>query len=213
LGGLLAARVLSDYFDEVMILDGDELPGDAIRRSGFMEHGFAKLAAAVALATLAVPNLTFAQHYTQTNLISDLPGMAAQTDPNLKNSWGLTRSPTVQPSGAVGSPWWIANNNSGTSTLDNGNGNPQNIFAEANGSISNFVVVPPPGFAAAGTRSTPTDIVYNGSPTDFLLNQGKPAVFIFCHRIWHPLRLESRRKPSPRWQAAFAKRCSGSRQL
>jgi hypothetical protein len=87
LGGLSAARLLSDYFDEVMILDGDELPGDAIRRSGFMEHGFAKLAAAVALATFAVPNLTFAQHYTQTNLISDLPGMAAQTDPNLKNSW------------------------------------------------------------------------------------------------------------------------------
>jgi hypothetical protein len=42
----------------------------------------------------------------------------------------------------VGSPWWIANNNSGTSTLDDGNGNPQNIAVEANGSTSNFVVVP-----------------------------------------------------------------------
>src|SRR6202011_4725206 len=125
----------------------------------------AKLFAAVALATFAVPNLTLAQHYTQTNLISDIPGMAAHTDPNLKNSWGLTRSPT-------GSPWWIANNNSGTSTLDDGNGNPINIFVEANGSTSNFVVVPPPGFAAAGTPSTPTGIVFNGSPTDFLLNKG-----------------------------------------
>ena len=124
----------------------------------------AKLSAAVALATFAVPNLTLAQHYTQTNLISDMPGMAAHTDPNLKNSWGLTRSPTVQPNGMVGSPWWIANNNSGTSTLDDGNGNPQNIAVEANGSTSNFVVVPPPGFAAPGTPSTPTGIVYNGSP-------------------------------------------------
>jgi uncharacterized protein (TIGR03118 family) len=144
----------------------------------------AKLSAAVALATFAVPNLTLGQHYTQTNLISDMPGMAAHTDPNLKNSWGLTRSPTVQPNGMVGSPWWIANNNSGTSTLDDGNGNPQNIAVEANGSTSNFVVVPPPGFAAPGTPSTPTGIVYNGSPIDFLLNKGKPAgkpaVFIFA---------------------------------
>jgi uncharacterized protein (TIGR03118 family) len=144
----------------------------------------AKLFAAVALTTFAVPNLTHAQHYNQTNLISDLPGVAAHTDPNLKNCWGLTRSPTVQPSGAAGSPWWIANNNSGTSTLDDGNGNAINIFVEANGSTSNFVVVPPPGFAAAGTPSTPTGIVYNGSPTDFFLNKGKPAgkpaIFIFA---------------------------------
>jgi len=34
LGGLSAARVLSDYFDEVMILDRDELPDDATRRPG-----------------------------------------------------------------------------------------------------------------------------------------------------------------------------------
>ena len=34
LGGLSVARVLSDYFDEVMILDRDELPEDAIPRPG-----------------------------------------------------------------------------------------------------------------------------------------------------------------------------------
>jgi 2-polyprenyl-6-methoxyphenol hydroxylase-like FAD-dependent oxidoreductase len=34
LGGLSAARVLSDYFDEVIILDRDELPDDAIPRPG-----------------------------------------------------------------------------------------------------------------------------------------------------------------------------------
>jgi uncharacterized protein (TIGR03118 family) len=132
---------------------------------------------ALALAVLLVPNRTPAQHYTQKNLISDIPGMAAHTDPNLKNAWGLTRSPS-------GSPWWIANNNSGTSTLEDGSGNPINIFVEANASTSNFVVVPPPGFAAPGTQSTPTGIVFNGSPTDFLLNKGKPAgkpaIFLFA---------------------------------
>lgn len=34
LSGLSAARVLSDYFDQVMILDRDELPDDATPRSG-----------------------------------------------------------------------------------------------------------------------------------------------------------------------------------
>ncbi len=137
----------------------------------------APLSVTLALVTFAIPGLTNAQHYTQKNLISDIPGMADKTDPNLKNPWGLTRSPT-------GSPWWIANNNSGTSTLVDGSGNPINIFVEADASKSNFVVVPPPGFAAKGTQSTPTGIVFNGSPTDFLLNKGtpagRPAVFIFA---------------------------------
>jgi hypothetical protein len=74
----------------------------------------AKLSLVITLATFAFPSLTPAQHNTQKNLISDIPDMAPKTDPNLKNPWGLTRSPTVQPSGAVGSPWWIANNNSGS---------------------------------------------------------------------------------------------------
>jgi uncharacterized protein (TIGR03118 family) len=174
----LPEAIMSNHLSPQFAIDHwSFIPRRPIVGYGFMEHGFAKLAAAVALATFAVPNLAFAQHYTQTNLISDIPGIAAHTDPNLKNPWGLTRSPT-------GSPWWIANNNSGTSTLDDGQGNPQNNFVQANGSISNFVVVPPPGFAAAGTPSTPTGIVYNGSPIDFLLDQGKPAgnpaVFIFA---------------------------------
>src|SRR5467141_3303510 len=145
---------------------------------------FLKSFSFLSLFLLMLPALTFAQRYTQKNLVSDVPqpDNADKTkvlvDANLKNPWGLTRSPG-------GSPWWIANNNSGTSTLDDGNGNPINIFVEANGSTSNFVVLPPPGFAAAGTPSSPTGIVFNGSPTDFLLKikgkpTGKPAVFIFA---------------------------------
>ena len=149
---------------------------------------YAKFIAVLAL-TASVPGVTLAQHYTQTNLISNISGKAANTDPNLKNPWGLTRSPG-------GSPWWVANNNSGTSTLETGTGTPVNIFVEADGSKSNFVVVPPPGFAAAGTQSAPTGIVFNGSPTDFILNKGvparKPAAFIFATEDgtisgWNPL--------------------------
>ena len=135
------------------------------------------------LSPFLLPALTLAQHYKQTNLVSDLPGQgAAVVDPNLKNPWGLTRS-SPTPANPNGSPWWINNNNSGTSSLYTGAGVAVNIFTEAGGAPGNFVVVPPPGFAAPGTSSTPTGIVFNGSPSNFILDKGtpagKPAIFIF----------------------------------
>jgi len=36
------------------------------------------------------------------------------------------------------------------------------------------VIVPPPGFSP-GTLAAPTGIVFNGSPTDFILDKGTPA--------------------------------------
>jgi len=112
-----------------------------------------------------LPALTFAQRYKQTNLVSNITGMAPTIDPNLKNPWGLTRS--------SGSPWWVGNNNSGTSTLYTGTG--QIIPINGNG----VVIVPPPGFAP-GTQSAPTGVVFNGSPTDFLVAPGASAHFIFA---------------------------------
>ena len=40
--------------------------------------------------------------YVQTNLVSDIPGLAEATDPHLVNPWGVSFSPT-------GSPFWISN--------------------------------------------------------------------------------------------------------
>src|SRR5262249_19063131 len=65
----------------------------------------AALAAALAVALLAVGAGSAAppgNRFTITPLASDVPGLAPATDPNLQNTWGLTRSAT--------SPWWIANN-------------------------------------------------------------------------------------------------------
>src|SRR6266403_1751344 len=127
---------------------------------------FLKILVVFTLSIFLLPAVTQAQQYTQKNLVSDLPqpnnadGTKVLVDPNLKNPWGLTRSSTnpARP----GSPWWVGNNNSGTSTLYDGNGNPINIFTEAGGIAGNFVIVPPPGFAP-GTQSTPTGVVVNGS--------------------------------------------------
>lgn len=68
----------------------------------------------LALST-ALSNPAFADYYQQTNLVSDIPGLAVNTDPNLVNPWGISFSPT--------GPFWVSNNGTATSTLYNGSGN------------------------------------------------------------------------------------------
>src|SRR6202171_940799 len=65
----------------------------------------------------AVPSGLWAQQggYFQTNLVSNTAGVATTTDPQLLNPWGISFLP--------GQDFWIANNNSGTSTLYDLNGN------------------------------------------------------------------------------------------
>jgi uncharacterized protein (TIGR03118 family) len=69
------------------------------------------------LLTLAVPSGLWAQQtgYFQTNLVSNTSGVATTTDPQLLNPWGISILP--------GQDFWIANNNSGTSTLYDEAGN------------------------------------------------------------------------------------------
>jgi len=47
--------------------------------------------------------------YQQTNLVSDLPGVAQLQDTNLVNAWGISHS--------TNSPFWISDNGTGLSTL------------------------------------------------------------------------------------------------
>ena len=89
---------------------------------------------------LVFTSLASAQKYTQTNLVSDIPGLAAITDPNLVNAWGIAFS--------SGSPVWIADNGTGLSTLYTGTGS----------IVPLVVTIPAPG----GTGSAPTGIVFNG---------------------------------------------------
>ena len=84
--------------------------------------------------------------YTQTNLTSNQPGVAQNTDPNLRNAWGVTFLPaSVFPGG---SPFWVSDNNSGHSTLYNQRG---------------VLVAPPVDIPSpsADTGGTPTGIVAN----------------------------------------------------
>lgn len=69
------------------------------------------------LTTLAIPFSLAAQQggYFQTNLVSNTSGVATTTDAQLLNPWGIAILP--------GQDFWIANNNGGTSTLYDLNGN------------------------------------------------------------------------------------------
>ena len=69
------------------------------------------------LMTLATPSGLLAQQsgYFQNNLVSNTAGVAKTTDPQLLNPWGISILP--------GQDFWIANNNGGTSTLYDGQGN------------------------------------------------------------------------------------------
>ena len=117
-------------------------------------------AAAVVFAmTFFASSTAFAQGYVQTNLVSDIPGLAPTTDPLTVNPWGITRSGT--------SPWWIADNGTGVSTIYNGAG-----VASQNPPGVQFVVHIPNAPSGTGTAS-PTGVVFNGT-ADF---GGKRFIF------------------------------------
>src|SRR3984893_15363622 len=69
------------------------------------------------LTMFGSPSFLFGQQtgYKQTNLVANIAGVANHTDAQLSNPWGI--------SFANGSPFWIANNNGGTSTLYGAQGN------------------------------------------------------------------------------------------
>ncbi len=68
------------------------------------------------LMTLAIPSGLLAQQagYSQTNLVSNVAGVGTTTDTQLLNPWGISVLP--------GEDFWIADNNSGVSTLYDQNG-------------------------------------------------------------------------------------------
>jgi uncharacterized protein (TIGR03118 family) len=106
--------------------------------------------------------------YLQTNLVSDVPGLAVHTDPNLKNPWGTSVGP--------GSPIWVSDNHAGVTTLYDGAGNPQ----------PRVVAIPAPPSAGNGAVGAPTGQAFNTfdpSSSDFVISKNGvsgPAFFVFA---------------------------------
>ena len=95
--------------------------------------------------------------YSQTNLVSDTPGISAnRTDTLLANAWGIAIGPT--------GTFWISDNHSGTTAVyDN------------NGAQVRYEVNIPNGTKAA----SPSGVVYNGT-SNFSTPHNGTATFIFA---------------------------------
>jgi len=98
-------------------------------------------------------------NFTQTNLVSDLNGVALHMDPDLVNPWGISFGAT--------SPFWVSDNGTGKSTLYDGLGNKQGLI----------VTIPPAAGSPAGTISAPTGQVFNPTAGGGTFNGGR---FIFA---------------------------------
>ena len=116
----------------------------------------------VGAAPAGAANVNSQNAYVVTNLQSNVPGRAANTDPDLVNGWGITAGPTT--------PWWVNDNGTHKSTLYNGN----------TGTKITQVIVNVAG--ANSQPADPTGIVFNGVAGDFRLdptNATSGARFIF----------------------------------
>src|SRR5246127_1026145 len=110
------------------------------------------------LLTIAGASSVFAQPtgYSQTNLVANSPGVANHTDAQLSNPWGIAFIP--------GQPFWVANNNGGTSTQYDAQGN----------KMQPTITIPSASVNAPCNPGCPTGIVANPTLTNF-----NGALFIF----------------------------------
>ena len=118
--------------------------------------------------------------YVVKNLVSDLPGIAPNTDPVLQNAWGVTFTPGA-------SPFWIADNATGCSTLYDGSGVSQPQATPLR------VKLPLPDGSVPATAcqhadpknspdpapATPTGLVWNPTTTFLVPGTSTPATFIW----------------------------------
>jgi uncharacterized protein (TIGR03118 family) len=139
---------------------------------------------------LAAPAGAKGNKFTQTNLVSDMPGVALATDSNLVNAWGLSAGPST--------PVWASDNGTGLSTL----------YAGGPGGVTIVpLVVTIPG-------GSPTGTVFNGGTgftvTDAAGDSGS-ARFLFASESgnitgWSP----AVPPPAPSMQAQLAKHVDGA---
>jgi uncharacterized protein (TIGR03118 family) len=123
-------------------------------------------------STQQAPELSFVSLYSQTNLISNVPGVALVEDRQLSNPWGVALNST--------SPFWVVNNNKDLATLYKGDvsGSPLVI----NSAVPSVGIPNVPTVNQA--PSQPTGVVAN-TTNDFLVSltptsPAAPAEFIFA---------------------------------
>jgi uncharacterized protein (TIGR03118 family) len=124
----------------------------------------------VAFGALCAGAGTAQAQFKQTDLVSDIPGLAAITDSNLKNTWGVSSLP--------GSPFWISNQGTNTSSL-------YTVTGSTGVSAANILPPNPPGTNFVAIPGVgPTGQVANSGMTAFKIGppgSQTPAFFIFAN--------------------------------
>lgn len=126
------------------------------------------LALTVAGSLIAITGHARANAYVQTDLVSDIPGLATITDPQLANPWGVAFSAT--------GPFWVSDQGTNSSTLYSVTGS--TTVSKVNINPSGFVAIP----TTPGGPQGPTGQIANSNASSFLVGNGgngAAARFIF----------------------------------
>jgi uncharacterized protein (TIGR03118 family) len=102
--------------------------------------------------------------YLQTDLVSDIQGLATITDPNLVNPWGISHGPTT--------PFWVSDQGTGVATLYN---------VPSGGTVSKAALIVSIPTTATGPQG-PTGQVFNPNTSAFIVPGTTAAAnFIFAN--------------------------------
>ena len=133
-----------------------------------MRHLHRLLPAALVGLSLSVltANTASAAPYVQTDLVSDIPGLAKLTEPTLVNPWGISHSAT--------SPFWISDQGTNLTNLWSVTGQTNVTKMTAVNPPTGNIAIPPGGMGAVG----PTGQVSNQNPSasSFPVGGGGTAV-------------------------------------
>lgn len=124
------------------------------------------LAAIGVTALVTLPSRAKAD-FVQTNLVSDIPGLAEFTDPALDNPWGVSESTT--------SPFWVSDQGTGESTLYTVQGTTfvsESALSVTMASPTGQVQNPTTGFVIQGTSKAASFIFANLNGTITAWNSG-----------------------------------------
>jgi len=139
-------------------------------------------ALAVGAASSALADDLAHNSYDVTKLTSDIAGKAQNTDAVLQNAWGVAFTPGA-------SPFWIADNATGCSTLYDGAGVPQPVTPQPlqvkiplPGNNVPMTACKPvnPNHPPSPTPAAPTGMVWNPTTTFLVPGTTIPATFIWA---------------------------------
>jgi uncharacterized protein (TIGR03118 family) len=138
---------------------------------------FSLVTTAIAAATLYAGTWRADADFIQTNLVSDIPGLATLTDPILQNPWGISHNAT--------SPFWISDQVTNTTTLYAVTGSlittgSLNVMKAAPAGTNGNIAIPTTAIGPQG----PTGQVANTNTSSFQVGNGgngASANFIFAN--------------------------------